>query len=293
MKTIATLIFLSIGSILFAQDKINLIIFSEDGFKFYAFVNGIQQNKMAESNLNIKDISSNLSLRLEFEDKNKTQIKQDMNLESGFEHSLKITQNSKKQFQLQKFGQTKLSSLISPENTSSDQNNSETKAGENVNSNNTSVIINASSVGISMNMSGMENMQDGALNSTITNTTSNTKSNATKSNSDSKNEIAVEKSSDCKDVMSASSFTKVKETVASKPFSDTKLSTAKVATKNKCLSIEQIKEICNLFKMDDEKLDFAKYAYPLCSEKNNYYLISDVFSISSSNAEMNAFLEKQ
>jgi hypothetical protein len=84
----------------------------------------------------------------------------------------------------------------------------------------------------------------------------------------------------------------MKQSVESKPFSETKLSTAKVATKNNCLSVNQIKEICKLFSMDEDKLAYAKYAYEFCTEKGNYYQVSDVFSFSSSADELNAFLDK-
>ena len=42
-------------------------------------------------------------------------------------------------------------------------------------------------------------------------------------------------------------FETMKKSVESKPFSDTKMSTAKIATKNNCLSVNQVKEISKLF----------------------------------------------
>jgi hypothetical protein len=92
--------------------------------------------------------------------------------------------------------------------------------------------------------------------------------------------------------MGSADFGKLKQSVEAKPFSDTKMSTAKVATKNACLSVNQIKEICNLFSMDEDKLAYAKYAYDYCTEKGNYYQVGDVFSFSTSTDELNAFLEK-
>jgi hypothetical protein len=80
--------------------------------------------------------------------------------------------------------------------------------------------------------------------------------------------------------------------VEAKPFSDTKMSTAKVATKNSCLSVSQVKEICKLFSMDDDKLTYAKYAYDYCVDKANYYQVSEVFAFSSTTDEFNKFLEQ-
>lgn len=96
----------------------------------------------------------------------------------------------------------------------------------------------------------------------------------------------------CSVAMSPASFNKMKQTVESKPFSDTKMSTAKVATKNNCLSVAQVMEIAKLFSMDDDKLEYAKYAYNYCTEKGNYYQVSEIFSFSSTTDELNKFLDK-
>ena len=92
--------------------------------------------------------------------------------------------------------------------------------------------------------------------------------------------------------MSAGSFTKMKESIEAKPFSDTKMSTAKVATKNNCLSVNQVKEIAKLFSMDEDKLTYAKFAYNYCIDKANYYQVGDVFSFSTTTDELNEFLSK-
>jgi hypothetical protein len=92
--------------------------------------------------------------------------------------------------------------------------------------------------------------------------------------------------------MAAANFDKMKQSVEAKPFSDTKMSTAKVATKNSCLSTNQIKEICSLFSMDEDKLTYAKYAYDYCVDKANYYQVGDIFSFSTTTDDFNEFLEK-
>jgi hypothetical protein len=94
----------------------------------------------------------------------------------------------------------------------------------------------------------------------------------------------------CTTAMSQANFNKMKESVESKPFSETKMSTAKVATKNACLSVNQIKVIAKLFSMDEDKLAYAKYAYDYCVDKANYYQVSEVFSFSSTTDELNEFL---
>ncbi|HOZ87066.1 MAG TPA: DUF4476 domain-containing protein, partial [Bacteroidia bacterium] len=97
----------------------------------------------------------------------------------------------------------------------------------------------------------------------------------------------------CSTAMAPASFANMKKSVESKPFSDTKMSTAKVATKNACLSVEQVKEIGKLFMMDDEKRAYAEFAYDYCVDKGNYYQVSDIFSFSSTTEDFNKFLESK
>ena len=87
-------------------------------------------------------------------------------------------------------------------------------------------------------------------------------------------------------------FDKMKQSVEAKPFSDTKMSTAKIVAKNNCMSVNQVKEICKLFSMDDDKLTYAKFAYDYCVDKANYYQVSEVFAFSGTTEDLNAFLEK-
>ena len=63
----AALFVLTIGS--FAQGTYNVVIFSEDGQPFYAFVNGIRQNDKPETNIRVTGLNSSaLNVRVEFQD---------------------------------------------------------------------------------------------------------------------------------------------------------------------------------------------------------------------------------
>lgn len=87
-------------------------------------------------------------------------------------------------------------------------------------------------------------------------------------------------------------FNRIKSNIESKPFSDTKMSVARVATKNACMTVNQIKEITKLFSMDDDKLVYAKFAFDYCVDKANYYEISDAFSFSTTQEDFLKFLDK-
>lgn len=322
LSILSGLLFLSL--VAFSQ-KVNLVVFSEDGYKFYAFVNGIKQNNVAESNVKITDVTPNISLRVEFEDKALPQLKQNMALEPGFEHTAKITKDMKKQLKLRYFGQVALNESSSnnvptvayhtAENgntgnyntaTSDNGNTSYTTTTTQVNTNTAanpngaSVNINVDGMSMNMNVNGMD-MNSGTVtqsssSSTVTTTSSSSSSSPKNHNHQQSSTVGESQnvsvgSTGCRAAMSPASFDKMKQSVESKPFSDTKMSTAKVATKNNCISVNQIKEICKLFSMDDDKLTYAKFAYDYCVDKGNYYLVSDVFSFSSTTDELNKFIE--
>jgi hypothetical protein len=73
-------------------------------------------------------------------------------------------------------------------------------------------------------------------------------------------------------------------------FDNSKLNTAKQVASNNALCVTQIMQICRLFSFDQSKLDFAKYAYHFCVDQNNYFMVNDVFSFSSSKDELQKFI---
>lgn len=303
----------------FAQNNLNLVIFSEDGDLFFAYVNGIRQNDSPQSNVKITNLTSpNISLRIEFNDKTLPQLKQNMALELGYEHTAKIKRDMKKQLKLRYFGQTPLSNSSSPEQNTvayhtaenpMSNNSQQVSSGtanttitsstittsQSYNGSDPSVNINMGGVGISMNVSGMD--PNGTTMNTTTSTTvtnSSYSSGSATSNyneSESADNTTAVKNTGCVSAMGVADFDKMKKSVEAKPFSDTKMSTAKVATKNACLSVSQVKEICKLFNMDEEKLAYAQFAYDHCVNKANYYQVSEVFSFSSTTDDFNKFLE--
>jgi Domain of unknown function (DUF4476) len=312
---------LLLSLITFSQNKVNLVVFAEDGDKFYAYVNGIKQNNTPESNVKVTGVTPNISLRIEFEDKALPQLKQNMALEPGFEHTAKIKRDMKKQLKLRYFGQTPLEETTTSnvptvayhtaETTDNGTLNTVNNGGNNTtvtttstttqinngsNPNNTSINVNMAGVGINMNVSGMDNGT--TTTSQTTSYTTTTSSSSTSSNSQpvknntASNQQVVTTNVGCKSAMTQANFETMKKSVESKPFSDTKMSTAKIATKNNCLSVNQVKEISKLFSMDEDKLAYAKFAYDYCVDKGNYFQVSEVFSFSTTTDEFNEFLEK-
>jgi hypothetical protein len=98
---------------------------------------------------------------------------------------------------------------------------------------------------------------------------------------------------DCYDTMKDSDFKKAKQSISTKSFTEAQMTVAKQVTRNNCLSVEQVKEIAEIFSFEGSKLEYVKFAYPFTFDKKNYYLINDIFSFSSSISELNEFIESQ
>jgi len=187
-------------------------------------------------------------------------------------------------------------------NTSDDVNivtTTSTTTQVNTNPNNGSVNISIGGAGINMNVNDPtftnNTTTHSSTSTTVTTTTSSSSPKNPKSNSN-PTTMPVDNASvsaGCSGAMTDASFQKMKKAIEDKPFSDTKMSTAKVATKNACLSTGQIKTLCKLFSMDEDKLIYAKYAYIACVDKANFYQVSEVFSFSTTTEELNEFIEKQ
>ena len=305
----------------------NLVIFAEDGDLFYAHINGVRQNDKPESNVKVTGLTSSAaSLRVEFADKALPQLKQSMQMQPNMEYAVRIKRDMKKQLKLRYFGETPISKDPTPGVTSVPYHSTENTSPYNtatttdvnttpVTNGNTSVTsttttrtggtpenagvnINMTGTGINMNVTGMDpNTMNTTTSTTVTTSTSSTGSyqEATTPQTSYNNNNTTTTTTikgGCGAAMPASDFSKLKKTVESKPFSDTKMSTAKVATKNGCLSTNQVKEICKLFSMDDDKLAYAKYAFDYCVDKGNYYQVSEVFTFSSTTDDFNKFLEQ-
>ena len=91
-------------------------------------------------------------------------------------------------------------------------------------------------------------------------------------------------------VISNSDFYQAKETLRREIFENTRVTLAKQIINVNYFTASQVKEIVNMFSNENNKLDIAKYAYRKTTDKNNYYLINDVFAYSNSKDELARFI---
>jgi hypothetical protein len=77
-------------------------------------------------------------------------------------------------------------------------------------------------------------------------------------------------------------FTALKQTIANASFESTKLNIFKQALAYNYFSTAQVTDLMSLFCFESYKLDVAKLAYPKTIDQQNYYLVNNNFSFSSS-----------
>lgn len=94
----------------------------------------------------------------------------------------------------------------------------------------------------------------------------------------------------CRYAMPAADFEQAKATVKDNSFDDTKLSTAQEIITSNCISAVQILEITKLFAFEQTKLEFAKFAYLNCIDKNNYFKVSNALKFEHSKKELNEYI---
>ena len=90
--------------------------------------------------------------------------------------------------------------------------------------------------------------------------------------------------------MNSQDYEAARQVIAKESFDDTKLEMAKQVVSHNPMTVDQIAGICRLFSFESNKLDFAKFAYAFCVEKNKYFMLNEVFSYESSKRELNDYI---
>ena len=97
----------------------------------------------------------------------------------------------------------------------------------------------------------------------------------------------------CEKPVSADRFGRMMERIADASFSDDKVNVAKQILRTNCLVIEQLMEILEEVAFDEGQLALAKFAYDHIYDLENYYEVYSVFAFSSSNDELDEFLQSK
>lgn len=296
------------------QPVANLTIFSDNGDKFFLYLNGEKQNNVAQTNLRVEDLpQAYYSAKIVFDDEVTAEIekkylaltdadgvmqdvtykiKRDKNndkMSLKFFSMVPVQQNYSPpaNVHVQQYGvpiQLITIAPTSPTGTTVTQTTTTTTTtgvGTN-NPNNSGISVNAGGINMNININDPI-LVNGTTQTTTTTTSSSSSNNMTNNATNSTNIGCIE--------MIAGDFTSALATIKKQGFDDTRLSTAKQIAGSNCLNTNQISNICKEFGFEESKLEFAKFAYDHCSEKKNYFKVNNVFSFSSSADELNTYIQ--
>lgn len=86
-------------------------------------------------------------------------------------------------------------------------------------------------------------------------------------------------------------FDQILSTIRKESFNSAKVTLAKQILRSKqCFTTIQVREMLRLFSFDDSRLEMAKFAYDFTTDPENYYMVADVFTFSSSREELMKYL---
>lgn len=290
--TVATFLTLITG---FSQN--NVTIFSEDGLPFYLILNGIRQNENAETNIRLEKLSQEMfTAKIIFADQSipsidkkyfmvasndcrpcditykiKTNKKGEVVLKIFTLNSIQTAPPTPQNVTIINYNTTPLPDIIFGSNISVTETTTTTHTNGG-NGNNVNMGVNLGGFGVDVNIN------DGYSEHSHTTTTTSTTNYTTKP-------LYTETASNC--LMNNSNFQSLINSIESKSFEDDKLIVAKQATSSNCLTAKQITQVMHLFSYEGSKLEYAKFAYNYCDDKNNYWQVNDAFDFDSSVEELN------
>jgi hypothetical protein len=314
----------------FAQNA-NVVLYTENGERFHAILNGLRMNDEPVTNLKVQDLNQpGYALKVIFENKTLGEMDKNMMVEAGNEAVYAIRLDKKGAYKLVYRSSVPLAQAPAPapqqhvvvwgapvqtgvvtttgttgtvgtsttitEQTTMTTTTTGTGMNTNVNSGtgenvNMNVTTDGFGLNISVSGTGTGTTTSGSTGVVGSSTTVTTTTTTTTSGDMGGGVVYTEPvyAAPCTE-MYRSDFDKAKESIRAKSFEDSKMTLAKQITSKNCLSASQVKDIMQLFDFEASKLEYAKYAYDYCWEKNNYYQVNDAFDFESSISELDAYI---
>ncbi len=326
MKSLSlTLAMLMISFISFAQLS-NAILFTENGERFTAILNGVRQNDKPETNVKITGLNAEFyKLKVIFESTSLGEKNFNLSLELGKENTFVIRKNNKGEFVLRFMGSVPLAEAprstpaqsvvvyhahpspapveeVATSHTVTTTTTTQGSSSANPESVNVNMGMNVDGMGgnISINVSGMESAPQQSSSTVITQTQTTTTTTTTSGST--VNAVPPPPSPNvvylpgyngpvgCPVPMSPQDFEDLKGSVASKSFEETKFTIAKQVLQDRCMLVSQVKQMMLSFTFEQTRLDFAKFAYDRTYDIGNYFKVNDAFTFESSIEELNDYI---
>ena len=311
MKTLSFTILLMVGFALSAMAQSNLIVFTPEGEQFYLIINGIRQNEEPQTNVMVQGINgSAVKAKVIFADTELGEVDKNMYFDPAepIEITYQVKYIEKKgEYVARIFGQVPIAQAppippntqvvvlnttpmppISTTITTTSSTRHVTPAGESINMN-----VGVNGVGMNVNV----NVNDGTAGQTIyeetTVTTTTTGAPVPGPGPQDVDHYVMPGYNGpvgCSWPMSDGDFNSAKQSISTKTFEDDKTKVAKQIFNTNCMTSDQVRQIMGLFTYEDNKLEFAKYAYGRTFDIGNYYKVNDAFTYSSSIDELDEYI---
>ncbi len=290
----------------------NAILFTENGEKFTAILNGVKQNEKPETNVKITGLNAEFyKLKVVFENASLGEKNMNLYIHLGSETSYSIRKNNKGEYVLRLVSEvpvaqapasTPMQTVVmyhaTPQApaTGTYSTQTTTTTTKEVNPDNVSVNmgINVNDAGGSMSIqaSGMDVEEE---TTTVTHTTTTTTT--TTSNAPAPQMVSYLPGYTgpigCPMPMAANEFQDFRSSISSKTFEDTRMTIAKQVLSDRCILASQVKEVMLLFTFEDNRLDFAKFAYDKTYDIGNYFKVNDAFTFETSVDELNQYIDSR
>tara|TARA_B110000285_G_scaffold158235_1_gene176546 strand:- start:130 stop:966 length:837 start_codon:yes stop_codon:yes gene_type:complete len=269
-----------------AQETSNLIIFASDSTPFYAIVNGIKQNPDPQINIKINGLLNNQNhVKIVFSNGNIPDIDKNFYFESmNVEATARIVSTEKGNV-LRYFGEVAMGQAATNEQQVQ-------VIYQSVDSSVTNMVVVDDTVMIkttSVNDSAMNNNFE--VSDTATNTSSGMNAESEVQTTSIADVSGYKGKTGC--IPPLSDVNAIKNAVEKEDFSDKKIMIAKQALKGKCMSVQNIITITESLYFEDEKLEFAKFAYDYTYDVDNFHQLNKIFDFTSSKEELNEYLSKK
>lgn len=279
----------------------NLTIFSEDGDLFYLILNGEKQNDIPQTNLRIEDLNQPYyNAKIVFEDKSLIEITKNnlaiTDMDDQYQdviYKIKRDKNNKNKLKLNFFSEGPVDRrYVAPKNIYVIHYGVPEPVMA-VTQTTTTTTVGSGGMGVGMNVGGVSmNVHINEPAGMYTETTTTTVSQSNHHNGGNHNPVPT-RGCDNKQAMSLSDFNSALASVKKQNFDDTKLKVAKQIVQANCLDVNQIKQLANTINFEATKLDFAKFSYEYCTEKNKYFKLNDLFSFSSNVDELTEYIQNK
>lgn len=314
MRKMSLLLSASLFAVIALAQASSAVIFSENGEKFIAYLNGEQKNASFQSNVRIDRLTEEIyQLRIDFEEESLTDFTfKSFMLEPGMLTTYVIRRNNKGEFTCRWQSASPVTAASAGSQTAQPANDvrhfataddagqgtaqpagngaqtgiSSTTTISGTPSGGENVSVNVQVSGVSMGFDVL--VEDGVQGFPEDDQPAGQQTPG--GIAPASQEPAVSGAGLCLEPMSQAMFSQAHTSVRGKTFDETRLSQAKTITSANCLSAAQIRDLCGAFDFEATKLDFAKHAWSRCADKQNYFLVNDVFTFSTSVDELNSYI---